>query len=129
MPSVFVSLLVRMFFKHVRSKKESLTDRKQDVMKKLFMVEFTLPQEMTEEFVERIPAQRNMINYLLGEGKIRSYSLASDRSKLWAVFLAENEFDVLDLIAQMPLGDFMVPHITELMFHNSQEMVLQFSLN
>jgi muconolactone delta-isomerase len=126
---VFVSLLLHMFFKHVCSKKETLMDRKQDVMKKLFMVEFDLPNEMTEEFLERIPAQRNMINYLLGEGKIRSYSLAADRSKLWAVFLAENEFDVLDLIAQMPLGDFMVPHISELMFHNSQEMVLQFSLN
>jgi len=93
------------------------------------MVEFDLPTPFTEEFVSLIPEQRHMIDNLLAEGKIRSYSLSEDRSRLWTVFVADSEFEVMELIAQMPLGKFMEPYITPLMFHNASDMVLQFSLN
>ena len=63
------------------------------------------------------------------QGAIKSYSLAIDRSKLWAVMLAESEFDVLEHIAQMPLSNYMTPNISELMFHNAADSVMQFSLN
>ncbi len=98
-------------------------------MKKQFMVEFDVPQMMTEEMARLIPAHRNYINFLLAEGKLKSYALAADRSGLWAIFVAENEFEVLEMIAKMPLADFLTPYIKELMFHNSAEQVLQFSLN
>ena len=93
------------------------------------MVEFDLPDPFPIEFVQRIPQQRNMVNYMLAEGKIKSYSLSLDRTKLWSVFVAESEFEVMELIAQFPLSDWMRPSIQELMFHNSSDMVLQFSLN
>lgn len=93
------------------------------------MVTFELPEEMTEEFVALIPQQRYVINNLLLEGKIRSYSLAEDRSQLWAVLIAESEFEVMEILTQMPLIDYMTPTVTALMFHNSAERVLQFSLN
>ncbi|NJL75325.1 MAG: hypothetical protein HC892_10120 [Saprospiraceae bacterium] len=96
---------------------------------KQFMVEFDLPDPFPIEFVQRIPQQRNMVNYMLAEGKIKSYSLSLDRSKLWSIFVAESEFEVMELIAQFPLSDWMRPNIQELMFHNSSDMVLQFSLN
>jgi len=93
------------------------------------MVEFELPEEMTEEFLSLIPHQRKVINQMLMQGKIKSYSLANDRSKLWAVIVAESEFEVMDIIAGWPLGDYMIPEISDLMFHNASEMVMQFSLN
>lgn len=93
------------------------------------MVTFELPDEMTEEFVALIPQQRYVINNLLLEGKIRSYSLSADRLHLWAVLIAESEFEVMEILTQMPLIDYMTPTVTELMFHNSAERVLQFSLN
>jgi len=98
-------------------------------MKRVFMVEFDLPTPFTEEFINLIPQQRSMIDGLLAEGKIRSYSLSEDRSRLWTVFVAESEFEVMELIAQMPLSKYMEPSITQLMFHNASDMVLQFSLN
>jgi muconolactone delta-isomerase len=66
---------------------------------------------------------------MLAEGKIKSYSLSLDRSKLWSIFVAKSEFEVMELIAQFPLSDWMQPNIQELMFHNSSDMVMQLSLN
>lgn len=93
------------------------------------MVEFDLPSPFPEEFIRLIPEQRNMINYLLAEGKVKSYSLSEDRARLWTVFVAESEFEVMELISQLPLKDYMEPNIVSLMFHHSSDMVLQFSLN
>ena len=96
---------------------------------KQYMIEFELPEIMTEEFVDRIPAQRDTVNRMLARGIIKSYSLAADRSALWVIMVAEDEFQVQERIAEFPLAEYMVPFISELMFHNSEEHVLQFSLN
>ena len=93
------------------------------------MVEFDLPQQLNEEFLALIPKQRYVVNQMLAQGKLKSYSLAMDRSKLWTVVSAETEFEALELIAQMPLTEFMFPTVSELMFHNATDLMLQFSLN
>lgn len=98
-------------------------------MVKLFMVEFGLPAVFTEDFVRLIPRQRDFVNRLLAEGKIKSYSLAMDRSRVWVVFAATSEFEVMESIGQFPLVEYMTPNIVELAFHNAQDMVLQFSMN
>ncbi len=98
-------------------------------MLKQYMVEFDLPNPFPQDFINLIPMQRLMIDRLLAEGKIKSYSLSLDRAKLWTVFVAESAFDVIEGIAEWPLAEWMTPNIQELMFHHSSEMVLHFSLN
>jgi len=98
-------------------------------MKKRYMVEFELPDELSQDFLSLIPAQKAMVSKLFSKGLLKSYSLAVDNSVLWAVFLAESEFEVLELISDLPLSDFMTPYISELMFHNNDSNILQFSLN
>lgn len=98
-------------------------------MKRAYMVEFDLPDTFNEEFLALIPKQRAAVNQLLIDGKLKSYSLAMDRSKLWAVAVANSEFEVMELLALLPLSDFMTPTISELMFYNASEVMLQFSLN
>jgi muconolactone delta-isomerase len=98
-------------------------------MYKQYMVQFDLPNPFPVDFMERIPEQRNIINFLLAEGKIKSYSLSIDRARLWSVFVAESDVEVMEIIAQWPLAEWLVPDVEELMFHNSSDMVLQFSLN
>lgn len=93
------------------------------------MIEFELPATFTEEFLALIPQQRYVINNLMADGRIKAYSLALDRSRLWAVISADSEFEAMEIISQMPLSGHMKPHISELMFHNGAEAVLQFSLN
>lgn len=98
-------------------------------MENAYMVEFELPEEFTEEFMALVPRQRYVINQMMVEGVIQNYSLSVDRSKLWAVISAETEFEVMEQISRMPLIDYMIPHISQLMFHNSSMEVMQFSLN
>lgn len=98
-------------------------------MKHTYMIEIELPDEMNEEFMALIPQQRYVINQMLAEGAVKSYSLSMDRSRLWVIVSAASEFEVLELIESFPLKDFMTPHLSELMFHNSADMLMQFSLN
>ena len=98
-------------------------------MKKQFMVEFELPEIMDEKFMALVPKQRNAVNKLLADRKLKSYSLSMDRSVLWAIFVAESEFEVLEMISEFPLADYMTPYVSELMFSNTESQVLQFSLN
>ena len=81
------------------------------------MVEFVL-EEFTEAFLRKVPLQRQKINELMEEGKILSYALAGDRSKLWCVVKASDEFEVMGIVSDFPLIDYMTPHISELMFNN-----------
>ena len=95
-----------------------------------FMVEFDLPSPFPEAFIAKIPLQRIAINQLLEAGKIHSYALSMDRERLWCIVNAKDEFEVMDILAEFPLRDFMTPHITELMFHNAVVFkVPAFSLN
>jgi Muconolactone delta-isomerase len=94
-----------------------------------FMVEFNLP-EFTEDFVARIPFQRLKINEMLEGGKIHSYAVSADRSRMWCVVNAKSEIEVMSILAEFPLRDYLSPSINELMFHNSVILkVPAFSLN
>jgi hypothetical protein len=96
---------------------------------KTFMIEFELPETFNEEFMALIPRQRYIVNTMLAEGRLKSYSLSMDRSRLWAVLIAESEFEALETISQLPLSGYMTPNLSELMFYNSPEAVMHFSLN
>ncbi len=98
-------------------------------MRKAFMIEFDLPQVFTEEFMALIPKQRYVLNELMSRGEVQSYSLALDRSRLWMIAVGQTEFEVMELIEQLPLSIFMTPDISELMFHNTASLSLEFSLN
>ena len=93
------------------------------------MIEFELPEKLTEEFMTLIPKQRKVVNRMMVEGTLKSYSLALDRSVLWVIVEADSEFEVMEIIEKMPLSDFMHPFISELLFHNGMEIHSPFSLN
>lgn len=95
-----------------------------------YMVDFTLPQDLSEEFVSRIPQQRKAVNHLLNEGKILNYALSLENAKLWAVFAAPSEAELMELISSLPLTRFMKVRISELTFYNAaQSLSPIFSVN
>ena len=95
-----------------------------------FMVEFKLPQILTEEFITLIPKQRAKINSLMDAGVIMCYTLDLERTKLWTVIVAKSETSVMDILAQFPLIGFMKPEISELTFHHQSSLVMpSISLN
>jgi muconolactone delta-isomerase len=87
-------------------------------MKRQFMVDFTLPVLFSEEFTALVPAQRVMVNEYFMEGKLLSYALSLEQSRLWAVFNAESASDVKRYIKAMPLSKMMTSEISELTFFN-----------
>lgn len=84
-----------------------------------YMVDFTLPEVLSEEFIGLIPQQRAVVNRLFMEGKLLNYALSLETSKLWAVFSAVSEMEVMDIIADMPLTSFMQVEISILTFYNT----------
>lgn len=95
-----------------------------------FMVEIQLPAVMSEEFTAKIPAQRKKVNEMMENGTLMSYALSDDFSRLWCVVRAESEFEVMTIVSEFPLIDFMDPKISKLMFNNVVALRLpMFSLN
>lgn len=83
-----------------------------------YMVTITLPGEFSEEFLALIPSQRAHVNQLMQKGVLTSYSLAKDRTRLWATFIANSREGVMRLIREMPLNKYMEVDIRELAFSN-----------
>ncbi|TDB60790.1 muconolactone Delta-isomerase family protein [Arundinibacter roseus] len=95
-----------------------------------FMVEIQLPSVLTEDFARKIPAQRKKVNELMEQGTLMSYALTADRTRLWCVVHADSELEVMAIMSQFPLIDYMEPVISELMFNNVVALRLPlFSLN
>lgn len=91
-----------------------------------YMVDFTLPEILTEEFMSVIPYQRAAVNRLFLENRLVTYALSLEKSKLWAIFNAESEIEVMDMIADMPLTPYLSVDISILTFHNTTEPEMPF---
>jgi muconolactone delta-isomerase len=94
-----------------------------------FMIEFKMPKNFTEEMSALIPEQRAIVDELLAENLILSYTLSFSKHKLWVVIDAETEADAFDIMAELPLTKYMKIDIHPLMFHDSADMVYTFSAN
>ncbi|MFQ5448298.1 MAG: muconolactone Delta-isomerase family protein [Saprospiraceae bacterium] len=84
-----------------------------------FMVDFSLPKVLSEEFLRLIPHQRTAANKLFREGKLINLAIALDNSKMWAVVNANDEKEVAELIKELPLTRFMKCHISLLTIFNA----------
>jgi muconolactone delta-isomerase len=89
-----------------------------------FMIEFRIPQPMTEEFAGLIPAQRARVSELMAEGRMLNYSLSMDRAKLWTVMVGESSASVRRLVRSLPLTPYMEWEMSELMFHNALSLAM-----
>ncbi len=60
-------------------------------MKELqYMVDFSLPETLTKDFMDEIPYQRAMVNRLFREGVLLNYALSLEKSKMWAIIKADS---------------------------------------
>lgn len=83
-----------------------------------YMAAISLPQEIDQEFMNLIPAQRARINLLMQEGTIRAYSLALDRSLLWVVVIGASVWEIEGILNSFPIMPYCEVSIHELMFHD-----------
>lgn len=95
-----------------------------------FMADFTLPEEPTDEFFELLPYQENIVNKFLSQGKLINYALSLDNAKLWAVFSANSELEVLEMLSEFPLSRFMKVEVSLLTSYTTLSVAApNFSLN
>lgn len=95
-----------------------------------FMLAMKLPATLTDRFLSLIPQQRRQIERLLGQGRLTSFSLASDRSQCWATMLAESEGEVYAILETFPLREFMRVRVHRLAFsENAPKLLAHISLN
>ena len=95
-----------------------------------YMVDFTLPEVIDEDFMALIPNQRLIVHQYFREGKLLNYALSLEKAKLWAIFSAHSEKEVMDMIAILPLTKFMSVEISILTFYNSMDPAMHhFSVN
>ena len=96
-----------------------------------FMVDFSLPTELTEEFFDLIPYQRAVVNRYFFEGKLLNYALSVESAKLWAIFNANSEMEVMEMLVDFPLSKFMKVEISMLALCElpSRAAAAEFSLN
>ncbi len=95
-----------------------------------YMVDFKLPNVLSEEFMDLVPFQRLAVNKLFEEGKVINYALSLESSRLWGIFVANSELQVMDVLSDLPLTPFMKVEISLLTFYNDvKTKVPKFSLN
>ena len=92
------------------------------------MVQFSF-MPFTLEMEETIPRQRLIVDRLFDQGVLITYTLAADRSKLWAVFQADTESELLSYIESLPMTKFSDYTYNEIMFHDSSQFIPSISLN
>lgn len=93
------------------------------------MVEFQIPYPFPIEMEEMIPDQRLAVHDLFLEEKLVTYTLAMDRSKLWVIFLAEEESELITYIDRLPMSAYLQYDYSEIMFHESIQYIPSMSQN
>lgn len=94
------------------------------------MVNFTMPDLLSQDFLDLIPFQRMVVNKFFEEGKLLNYSLSLESGKIWAIFSANSELDVMSFVSDLPLTPFMEMDIHSLSFYSdSKTHIPKFSMN
>ena len=94
-----------------------------------FMVDFSVPKEPSASFLELVPFQEAVITDYLSQGKLINYAISLEKSKIWAVFAATSEVEVLEMLIDFPLTKFMKVEISLLQQYNSNIYAPGFSMN
>jgi hypothetical protein len=96
---------------------------------KKYMVEFDVPVPFPEDLEVMISDQRLAVHELFLSEKLLTYTLSLDRTKIWAIFLAQSESELLYAIDTLPMTGYMNYNYVELMFHETIQHIPSMSLN
>lgn len=97
---------------------------------KAFMADIDLPLIQDQNFMDKIPDQRLIVDQLMSDGKISNYAVSMDRNKLW-VLVEANDVNEAELIIQcFAIIDDIEYSINELLFNQRAILdIPNFSLN
>jgi muconolactone delta-isomerase len=98
---------------------------------KKYMIDISLPEILSDEFLSLIPEQQKVVNEFFKKGLITNYALNAEQTKLWITISANSESEVWETLGKLPLISFMDVNIHELAFHHRAIVTAMpsFSLN
>ena len=88
-------------------------------MNNTFLVHIELPEMFSTRFMSLIPRQRVIINNLLENKTLLSYSLDMERQNVWAFMNGKDEREIMDIISTFPIIKDVKVNITELAFYDT----------
>ena len=80
----------------------------------------TIKFEMSDEFMELVPAHRTYINFLINKDVIDQYAVSMESQRVWITLNAENKAEVEKLLEKSPLYKFWTSEIDELFVLDGQ---------
>ena len=86
----------------------------------IYMVEISLPDELDDKFMRKIPAHRAYINQLINEGKVQSYTINEERSKGWILMSVKNENELDEIMEQLPIFEYISYDVFQVLVHDSE---------
>ncbi len=84
-----------------------------------YLLEIDLPVVKTDDYLARLPEQREMIERLLQSGVISQFSLSADRTRAWLVVFAASQLDAENIVRKFPLYRYMTITFERLLFTSS----------
>ena len=90
-------------------------------MKNYFLIEI----ELGQSFGESYESSTAVMNQMLADGKIQTYGISSEMSRMWISMLADTDYQVWELVCSLPIVAVNEPMITSLHTYN-QSIDLQF---
>ncbi len=95
-----------------------------------FMVQAEFPNELTKLFFSLIPAQRKAVKRLFDKRQIQTYAMAFDKAKLWITINAYDITEAYEILAELPLIQFMKVNLYELTYNEQySNKIPKLSLN
>lgn len=93
------------------------------------MVEFIIPDPIPDFIFDMLPEQHEAVIKLFHSGELLTYTLSQDRTKLWAIFMADSESEIIHIIDKLPMSQYFQYDYKEVMFHDSIQFFPAVSLN
>eukprot|EP01024_Parvocaulis_polyphysoides_P065174 TRINITY_DN7596_c0_g8_i2.p2 TRINITY_DN7596_c0_g8~~TRINITY_DN7596_c0_g8_i2.p2 ORF type:complete len:150 (-),score=9.65 TRINITY_DN7596_c0_g8_i2:286-735(-) len=94
-----------------------------------FMVDFTLPEALPTDFFDIIPNQTAAVQKYLSLGKLVHYAFSVENAKIWAIFNADSEMEVMEMLIDFPITPYTQVQISLLDAFHVPSVAPAFSLN
>jgi hypothetical protein len=80
----------------------------------------TIKFEMSDEFMDLVPAHRTYVNYLINNNTIDQYAVSMETQRVWITVNAETKKDIEKILKKSPLYKFWDFEIDELFVLDGQ---------
>lgn len=90
-------------------------------MNDIFLIEI----ELNYTFRNRLESASYLMNQMLADGKIQTYGISNDLTRMWITSIAASEFEIWELLGHLPIESVLEPIVTRMHTYN-QSLELQF---